>query len=372
MLPALKSDGLSLADVFPSCLAAIQGGGGALTLPAVRAAVVLLVDGLGSAALRSHAGHARVLSSGARSIDSGFPTTTAAAIATLTTGSRPGQHGLVGYTVLDAANDRIINQLSGWEGVDPEQWQGMPTVFERARDAGLRATAIGQSQYAASPFTRAVLRGADYVSANSLEARFEALERQLAVPGPPQLIYLYVPELDKAAHAHGLESTQWIAALESLDSAVGGLRLPRDVGMIVTADHGIIDIPAHQHILYDTVPELMAGVAHVGGEPRCLQLYFAPDADIETTVAAWRESESERSWVLTRQEAIEAGWFGEVRDEVVPRIGDLLVAARKSVAYYASTASTRARAMVGQHGSWSAAELQIPLVRLGAFAPGGG
>ena len=367
MLPALRSDALSLADVFPSCLASLRGEPNRLGLPEVRAAIVLLVDGLGAHALRERAGHARTLAASTDSVDSGFPTTTSSALATLTTGARPGQHGLVGYTVLDAVNDRMINQLSGWEGLDPQIWQAMPTVFEQARDAGYRATAILPDRYHDSPFTRAVLRGATFVAGATIADRLVAAAQLLATPGAPQLVYVYVYELDKAGHAYGAESEQWTAALETLDAAVRDFTLPKDVGLIVTADHGMIDIPAHNQVIFDTVPELVAGVAHVGGEPRCLQLYFASDADRDATVAAWRDSEGARSWVATREEAIAANWFGEVRPAVESRIGDLIVAARKAIAYYQSTSSVRSMAMVGQHGSLSPAEVRVPLVKLGAF-----
>ena len=367
MLPGLRSDTLSLADVMPSCLASLHGEVNALGLPAVRAAIVLLVDGLGAHALRDRPGHARTLSASGVSMDSGFPTTTASALATLTTGTRAGQHGLVGYSVLDVEHDRLVNQLSGWEGLDPHVWQGRSTAFEQAVDAGLRATAILPTRYHDSPFTRAVLRGAAFVSGVTIADRLAAAAALLATPGAPQLIYVYVYELDKAGHAHGSESQQWTAALEELDAAVRDFTLPRDVGLIVTADHGMVDVAAHNQVVFDTVPELTDGVAHIGGEPRCLQLYFAPDADRAATIAAWHDSEDSRSWVVTREEAIAAGWFGEVRPEVVSRIGDLIVAARKSIAYYQSTASARSMAMIGQHGSWSAAEVRVPLVKLGAF-----
>ncbi len=368
MLPALKSDRLSLADVFPSCLAAISGEGNALGLPPVRSAVVLLVDGLGASALKARAGHARTLAASVTAIDSGFPTTTAAALATLTTGVRSGQHGLVGYTVLNPETGTLVNQLSGWEGLDLATWQPVPTVFERAVDAGLRASAIGPERYRDSPFSRAILRGATYVAAAGVADRLTAASTLLSTPGANQLVYVYVPELDKAAHAHGVASDEWLRALESLDGAVRDLVLPPDAGLLVTADHGVIDVAAHQQVLFDGEPELMAGIAHVAGEPRCLQLHFAEGADRDATIAAWRESEGDRSWVLTRDEAIDAGWFGEVRPEVYGRIGDLLVAARKGIAYYQHSASPRSRAMVGQHGSWSPAELQVPLLRFGAFA----
>ena len=94
------------------------------------------------------------------------PSTTAAAIASFTTGRMPGEHGLVGYRVLDAAHDRLVNQLNGWDaGMVPETWQRAATVFETARHSGIRSFAVGAARYADSGFTHAVLRGADHVAA---------------------------------------------------------------------------------------------------------------------------------------------------------------------------------------------------------------
>ena len=67
-----------------------------LELPAVDRAVVVLIDGLGADPLRERAGHARTLASAmatkADIIATGVPTTTAAALATLTTGVGPGTY----------------------------------------------------------------------------------------------------------------------------------------------------------------------------------------------------------------------------------------------------------------------------------------
>jgi len=78
--------------------------------------------------------------------------------------------------------------------------------------------------------------------------------------------------------------------------------------------------------------------------------------------------EGERAWVFTRDQAVAAGLFGAVRAEVLPRIGDVIVAARKLIAYYDSREPNQsARSMIGQHGSLTDEELRVPLVRLGAY-----
>ena len=126
-------------------------------------------------------------------------------------------------------------------------------------------------------------------------------------------------------------------------------------------------------VLFDSEPSLIDGIRFVAGEPRALQLHFEPDASHnhrERVLAAWREIVGALSWIVPRAEAIESGWFGPVvNPEVVPRIGDIIVAARKGIAYYDSrVTSNTGRNMVGQHGSWSTDELAIPLLRFGAFA----
>lgn len=378
MLPAPISSRFSLADVFPSALASVQGSAPTIPLPPVTKAVVVLVDGLGLAALKARAGHARMLIAAVTArglISAGFPTTTASALTTLTTGTHPGEHGMVGYSVLDAANDRVVNQLSGWDAlIDPATWQRRDTVFQTAAAQAIRALAIGPERYRDSDFSRAVLRGAEYLAGASMSDRFDVARAALSAPDRT-IAYVYVPELDVAGHAEGWESTAWTSRLEEFDGAFAAfLRgLPRDVGVLVTADHGVVDIPERSHVLFGADRALVDGIRHVAGEPRALQLHWEPDASATTRaslVTRWRDSEADRAWVATRDEAVAAGWFGPAVDpEVLPRIGDLLVVARKNVVYYDErTATARSRQMVGQHGALSAAETAVPLLRFGAYA----
>lgn len=375
MLPATANRRFSLADVFPSCIAALTGSVNPLGLPGVSKAVVVLVDGLGTHPLSARAGHSRVLApmvSKASTIESKFPTTTAAALATLTTGTSTGRHGLIGYSVLDSAHDRVVNQLGGWDDrLDPATWQLVPTLFETSGKDGIESFVVASGKYRASGFTKAVLRGATYRAAGSIEERFVEARRILDTRDQA-LIYLYIPELDQTAHSKGNDSPEWTRLLEFVDGQVGLFAdsLRRGEGMLVTADHGGLDVPNRSHVLIDELPGLLDGVRHVAGEPRCLQLHLEPGASISAVSARWLESEGERSWVISRDEAIAGGLFGtDVDPRVPPRIGDILVAARSRIAYYDGRASNQSgRTMIGQHGSFSPEETSIPLLRFGSFA----
>ena len=81
----------------------------------------------------------------------------------------------------------------------------------------------------------------------------------------------------------------------------------------------------------------------------------------------------DRIWAFTREEAVAAGLFGEVRDPVGPRIGDVMIAARDALALYDTRrVQPRALEVVGQHGSLTKAEREVPLLCFTAEGKPGG
>ncbi|UWF76493.1 MULTISPECIES: alkaline phosphatase family protein [Microbacterium] len=370
MLPSSPAATRNIAGVAPELLRALRGE--AESLPAVRSAVLVVVDGLGALPLRAHAGHARHLTAGMSKRDVAaavFPTTTAAALTSILTGAAPGEHGLVGYRVRDPRRDVLVNQLSDWEdaGIDPFAWQPVPTVFERAVAAGHQAFAVGIPAYATSGFTRATLRGASFVPEKKPADRVAAAW-ELAAAHPGALVYCYLPEVDKAGHKHGIASAEWVRALEDVDAALG-LRMPDGVGVAITADHGMIDVPAHRQLVLEDGEGWHDGVRHIGGEPRMLHVYLEPEADAAAVALRWRSGLEGAADVVTRDEAVRAGLFGAVVSAAaVERLGDLLVVARGNRALYdGADADQRGRNMVGQHGGLTDEEWRVPLLLRGAF-----
>lgn len=368
-----------LTDVARSFgVSEVPGASAGLDLGSPERVCVVLVDGLGDVPLRARTGHAptlRQLVGGSTPVMAGYPSTTAASLASFGTGLPSGTTGMLGYTVRDPrtpdAAPGLVNLVS-WstqpgassgpvpDVPEPRTWQPEPTVFERLTAAGRTVTSVGPLRFAGSGLTTAGLRGSTYRAAESLEQRVDATIAALRHPG---LAYLYWGDLDKAGHHHGWNSPEWGEELGAFDHELTRLlrRLPRGTVVLVTADHGMVDVTGHTDVA--STPALCRDVVLVAGEPRASHVHLVPGTDAEQAAARWRAELAENAWVLTRTEAVGLGLFGAVAERNVSLIGDLVVAARGRHAIVDSrTQSAASIALIGMHGSLTHDELAVPAI----------
>jgi hypothetical protein len=121
----------------------------------------------------------------------------------------------------------------------------------------------------------------------------------------------------------------------------------------------MVDVGPEDRIDVDEIPELRIGVAVLGGEARARHVYAEPGAAGEV-LATWREVLADRAWVMSRDEAIKEGWFGPVDPSLADRIGDVVAAPVGSLAIVATKTEPRESALVGMHGSLTAADQLVP------------
>ena len=79
-------------------------------------------------------------------------------------------------------------------------------------------------------------------------------------------------------------------------------------------------------------------------------------------LAAWQQILAGRGWVVSREQAIDEGWFGSVDRRVTDRLGDVIAALRGTAAVIASVAEPRESDLIGMHGSLAASDQEIPLL----------
>lgn len=378
---ALSKLGLSLPDyggrelgaVLPAAIAAVGAGHVVrvrdaeadrlrLGIPQAKHVIVVLIDGLGQLNLEARWGHAPFLRSAVQGvITAGYPTTTAASLGLFGTGQASGQTGMTGYTARNPRTGGLANLIS-WKGAfEADEWQRQPSLLESAASSGMNVTTLGEAKFAGSGLTHAVLRGGRFVGADKLADRIDVALEAARQPG---VSYCYWGELDAAGHKHGWGSEEWVAALEDADRELRSLaqRLPKGVVMVVTADHGMVDVPGAPRWDVAEDPVLGQDVALIAGEPRAVHIHVEPGADHDVVADRWREHLQNNAAVWTRAQAREDRLFGELAEEVEDRVGDVVVAmAGRSTVVDSRTQTSHSLKLVGMHGSLTPEELYVPL-----------
>jgi len=362
----------TLPDLATSLLASLGVGDAPnpLGLAPARRACLLIVDGLGWELLRAHQAAAPFLSeltTSGRALTAGFPATTVTSLSSLGTGLPPGRHGMLGYQVAVPGEDRLLNGLRWDQRVDPVSWQPAPTIYQRAAAADIAAYRVAARGLEKTGFSLAAMRGASYRPADSLGALVAQASWALA-DSDRALVTVYHADLDGTGHVFGSLSEAWSYQLAHVDKLAEQLAssLPSGTALYVTADHGMVDAGADDRVDVDVVPGLRDGVALLGGEPRARHVYAVPGAAPDV-LATWQGVLGARAWVVSRDEAIEAGWFGPVDERFVPRIGDVVAAPAGSWALVATKAEPLESSLAGMHGSLTPSDQFVPLLSVTSF-----
>ncbi|EQD34691.1 DNA-repair protein, UmuC-like domain protein, partial [mine drainage metagenome] len=265
---------------FPGMLPPLDARHGPRPDPEGTTQVVFLVDSFGWKMfldlLREPPGETgRKVASGlarfTRPITSVFPPTTSSALLSLSTGTAPGTHGIVGYTEYFPGWGAILNTLKlspPWAKVPDlaagkrftaADWVPVPSLFTRRTGS----VALTKAEFQGSAFTRVLYDGAEFVGYLGLSDLVHQLLRVLGAPAErrPPLVWVYWDLLDSVNHVYGPEPrfaqeelTHLLLALASvarqLPSATG-----RKIHLWITGDHGQVPVrPEGSHAVHETPP----------------------------------------------------------------------------------------------------------------------
>ena len=355
--------GACLSNVVPALLE--PGETTPSWLPPVSAeadqVVLLLLDGLGWDQLEDRRHLAPNLSAMAGAdILTVAPSTTATALTSLATGTPPGQHGVVGYRIVEQGDVLNILRWSTSSGdarkrIDPR------TVQAGAAFGGQRPPVVTRAEFVDSGFTRAHLHQVRFTGYR-MPSTLVTEVRRLAGAGEP-FVYVYYDGIDKVSHEYGLRE-HYDAELAFADRLVGDLlaALPSGAVLVVTADHGQVDVGDN---IVAPDPEVLSHVRQQSGEGRFRWLHAVPGHEHALAEAA-RSCHGEQAWVRTLSEVEMEGWFGPTLSGAArARLGDVALVAREDVSF-SDPADSGVFELVGRHGSLTSAEMRVPLLAAAA------
>ena len=354
-------DGRCIVNLASGVLAA-RTGSGPDWLPAgvgeARQVVLLVLDGLGWLQLEDRPNLAPTITGAlAGQLTSVAPSTTAAALTSLSTGLPPAVHGVVGYRV--GVGQGVLNVL-GWrvDGADAR-------ASIRAHDfqpfaafpgTGRPVPVVSRAEYASTGFSAAHLGGLPLRGWYTPSGLVVGVRQQLEAGEP--FVYAYYDGVDRTAHACGL-GEHYDAELAAVDRLVADIvdGLVPGSALVVTADHGQVDVGPSVQVLG---PEVMDGVTMLSGEGRFRWLHARPGAADDVAAAA-EATFGHLAWVRTKASVIDEGWLGgEPVPAVADRLGDVALVPFEPTAFL-DPADTGELRLVARHGSLTPAEMLVPL-----------
>ena len=319
--------------------------------------VLILLDGVGWQQLTTRAHLTPTLSAMAGGpITSVLPTTTATALTSLTTGTTPGEHGVVGYRI--NVHGEVLNVLR-WTTAAGDARQTIPPgkVQIQLPFLGHRPPVITKAEFVRTGFTLAHLESVRFTGYRQPSTLVTEVGRLARAHEP--FVYAYYDGVDKVSHEYGL-GDYYDAELHAADRLVADVldAVPSDTAVVVTSDHGQVDVGAR---VVPLASEVAAHVSLQSGEGRFRWLHARP-GHARALFESAKAHHGDVAWVHTRDEAIDNGWFGpSVSSDAAARLGDVALLAFADVAFTEPN-DTGPFELVGRHGSATAAEMYVPLL----------
>ena len=318
--------------------------------------VLLVLDGLGWHQFQDH----RALMPTLGGFEGGpittvAPSTTAAALTSITTALPPGEHGIVGYRMV--IDDEVFNSLRWGTAARADARATVPPSMLQPYDPflGQRPTVVTRAEFRRSGFTDAHLRGGKLVGYRTPAVLVHEVARLIA--DGDEYVYAYYDGVDKVAHEYGLGSA-YRAELAFADRLVADLlaALPSGTTVMVSADHGQVACGTTETELH---PEVRAATQFLSGEARFRWMHAK--GSVADLAAAAEEYHGHDAWVRTVDQMLDEHWFGPqgITEEIRARLGDVALLPFADTAF-SDPNDTGPFELIGRHGSMTAAEMYVP------------
>ena len=306
-----------------------------------------------------------------------FPSTTVAALVSISTGLTPLEHGMIGYRLYLRETGSVTNMIRfsmhGGGGSDSALKAGLdlnsllikPTFHQQMAEQGVAAHTVLPQYISTSGLSSALYRGSTSSHpAAGLSDMLVTARHLLNHADGKAFVSVYWPGLDTVAHVRGPETDAYVAELRAVDDAIRRELVGRieNTLLVFTSDHGFVPMRSEDYLHLDRQPEIERSLLLPPvGEPRATYFYARNGAH-DRLVAAIQDMSADGLVLLDPKELIEAELLGTTNPhpEIGNRIGDAaLVATGRSGIFHAYPNAIMLR---GMHGGLTEDEMLVPLV----------
>lgn len=374
---------------IPSTLLKLLGcGEGGLPRSCVRHGVynhviIILIDGFGWRFLEKYKDRypflQRFYAEGIVSkLTSQFPSTTAAHLTTLASNMPVGEHGIYEWFLYEPEVQRVVAPLlytfagdkkSLEPALAPEKLLPKGLFFKELQEHKMGCRVFQQESISDSVYSRWMFGGAERVGYKKWADVLQAVTENSHTRG---LSYLYFGDFDTQAHRHGIDSPEVEKALEmcfnELENWLASGDLPKSTALIVTADHGMIEIsPKTTIYLNERFPDLESKLkkgadGHVlapAGSCRDFFLHVEP-SHIMNVYKELKDELKDVAWVCLTAELIMRGFFGSkgISERCRSRMADLCIIAKGTNSIWWNEPGRFEQKLFAMHGGLTREEME--------------
>lgn len=339
--------------------------------------VLFVIDGLGYDFLVKH-GQETIFNEYLRGkLSSVFPTTTASAMLSYYTGEAPKNHGIPAWftylrqigmisTILPFT-PRIKNMSLTEFGVNPQEIYTFHSHFD---DLEVKQHIFNPNEFEGTPLTNKIAKYRNNNWYTDLHGLFSSLDEIMCQKSnESQFIFVYWHKIDELAHNHGINHQKTKDHLKELDQYFRKYIPKWKVEdpfsrVIISADHGLIDIPKENQLNLEQFPSLYHSlILPLSGEARVPFFYVRSD-QVEEFKNQIQYSFKGLGKLFSRKEILESELMGlfNIHPELPMRLGDYLFVFEEPYVLKDTLLGQQRSEMVGHHGGLSFEELFVPLI----------
>lgn len=300
------------------------------------------------------------------------PSSTGPDLTSLFSGEYPTTHGFVGWWVY---LPQIGERATVYEWVRESDGQKLDSLGVEPADIFLSEPFLGKLKINSKLFMPSALKnslptlysqagGAPVEGFEDIEDGVQKVVQRVLTAGSKSMTVLYWNLVDVSAHIYGVKAPETAESVNGLDVALGALTetLNGKARIIVTADHGHLDIP--KFVQFDPghpLAKLMKCTQ--SGDPRFSYCHVA-DGQYERFAEGFRAEFGEHFFLLTTEELLDLRLLGpELPSETVrERLGDFTAISRHGVAFTSRPLGITSHMQRSTHAGLSVDEMMVPVL----------
>lgn len=335
--------------------------------------VFVLVDGMGMNLLPRFPENGFLSSHLLREISAVFPSTTAAALTVLATGRQPAENGITGWFThlpgFDVTSLPLRHVDRGKEGNLAKRRIHTVDIIPSNpifRDFNRQVTIFHHKKIAEGQYARWAADGKRIKRFGDVNRTINRISRRIKRAAAPSYTYLYLSQLDHESHKHGWDSDTVNDVLRDIDEQLSLLK--ESVGsrakIIVTADHGHINVPQEKHMELQHDDSLLRLLeCPPSGESR-VPIYHGRSGQERALADELSERWGEGFIFITPDDVEATNLYGDapLHSLTRSRLGTYIgLSADPSAIEYIPKGKTSV-GHIGMHGGLSAEEMRVPLI----------